>query len=97
MGDEILHQATDKTLRGITGAENVLAWILRFIVPLLMFHVMFAFLLAIILNPYTILRVEAARSNTVWRVRDGVTHYQTHASPRACEHQLFCLNLRLCS
>jgi hypothetical protein len=85
VGDEILHQATDKTIRGITGAERVLAWFLRLIVPILMLHIVVAFLLAIILNPYTILCMHARTANTVWKV--SCWHLRLAAScpmPRAC-------------
>lgn len=55
--DDALQAIQDPAVIGNTAAGMLVAWLLRFLYPLLMFHVALSFVLAIILEPYSLLRI----------------------------------------
>ncbi len=77
----LTQEALDPTLAGITPVEVFLAQLLKFLVPLFMFFVMFSFLLAILLEPYILMRSKLGNAPTIWQVRAAGARALRRAPP----------------
>lgn len=64
-----LQALTDPRISGHNAAERVFAQALRILLPLFMLHIMSAFVLAILLDPYCLLRIKYRGSPGVPTVR----------------------------